>query len=117
MPRSSDHRFEDDAVAEAFELEQCAATVLGVVAGDEVVATEIVVAGGGWLGRAKRRRAGRQSGWRAVEPRHHQRQAATFTWTEGNIGGYIDQDVVLAYGKTYNGWTILPTRSIRSLRE
>ena len=24
-------------------------------------------------------------------------------------GAYIDQDVVLAYGKTYNGWTILPT--------
>ena len=48
-------------------------------------------------------------GWRALEPRHHQRQAATFTWTEGNIGGYIDQDVVLAYGKTYNGRTILPT--------
>ena len=44
----SDHRFEGDAVAEAFELEQCAgATVLGVVAGDEVVATEIVVAGVG----------------------------------------------------------------------
>ena len=33
-----------------------------------------------------------------------------FTWTEGNIGGaYIDQDVVLAHVKTYNGWTILPT--------
>ena len=32
-----------------------------------------------------------------------------FTWTEGNIGAYIDQDVVLAYGKTYNGRTILPT--------
>jgi hypothetical protein len=41
------HRFEGDAVAEAFELEQCAATVLGVVASDEVVATEIVVAGVG----------------------------------------------------------------------
>ena len=37
-----------DAVAEAFELEQCAAaTVLRVVADDEVVATEIVVAGVG----------------------------------------------------------------------
>ena len=48
MTRSSDHRFEGDAVAEAFELEQCAATtVLGVVADDEVVATEIVVAGVG----------------------------------------------------------------------
>jgi hypothetical protein len=48
VTRSSDHRFEGDAVAEAFELEQCAAaTVLGVVAGDEVVATEIVVAGVG----------------------------------------------------------------------
>ena len=48
MARSSDHGFEGDAVAEAFELEQCAtATVLGVVAGDEVVATEIVVAGVG----------------------------------------------------------------------
>ena len=48
MTRSSDHRFEGGAVAEAFELEQCgAATVLGVVAGDEVVATEIVVAGVG----------------------------------------------------------------------
>ena len=40
-----------------------------------------------------------------------------FTWTEGNIGAYIDQDVVVAYGKTYNGWTIRPTRPIRSLRE
>ena len=31
VTRSSDHRFEGDAVAEAFELEQCAAaTVLGV---------------------------------------------------------------------------------------
>ena len=49
MARSSDHGFEGDAVAEAVELEQCAAaTVLGVVAGDdEVVATEIVVAGVG----------------------------------------------------------------------
>jgi hypothetical protein len=35
VTRSSDHRFEGDAVAEAFELEQCAAaTVLGVVADD-----------------------------------------------------------------------------------
>ena len=49
MARSSDHGFEGDAVAEAVELEQCAAaTVFGVVAGDdEVVATEIVVAGVG----------------------------------------------------------------------
>ncbi len=45
-PGQVDHRFEDDAVAEAFELEQCAATVLGVVAGDEVVATKI----GSWCG-------------------------------------------------------------------
>ena len=48
MPRSSDHRFEDDAVAEACKPQQSApATVLGVVADDEVVATEIVVAGVG----------------------------------------------------------------------
>ena len=49
MARSSDHGFEGDAVAEAVELEQCAAaTVFGVVAGDdEVVATETVVAGVG----------------------------------------------------------------------
>src|SRR3954468_11747075 len=48
VTRSSHHRFAGGAVAEALELEQCAtATVLGVVAGDEVVATEIVVAGVG----------------------------------------------------------------------
>jgi hypothetical protein len=36
----------------------------------------------------------------------------SFKWNEGNIGGAdIDQDVVLAYGKTYrfNGWTIMPS--------
>ena len=47
MARSSRHGFECDAVAEAMELEQCAAaTVFGVVAG-ELVTTEIVVAGVG----------------------------------------------------------------------
>jgi hypothetical protein len=44
-----------------------------------------------------------------LEPRHHQRQAALSPGTKATSGAYIDQDVVLAYGKTYNGWTILPT--------
>ena len=34
-----------------------------------------------------------------------------FRWTEGNIGIGDDQDVVLAYGQTYqfNGWTVVST--------
>ena len=43
-----------------------------------------------------------------MEPRHHQRQAALSPRPKATSGAYIDQDVVLAYGKTYNGWTILP---------
>ena len=113
MPRSSDHRFEDDAVAEAFELEQCAATVLGVVAGDEVVATEIV-----WVVRTcQAATSGPPVGMAGSGTSPSPTPGGAFTWTEGNIGAYIDQDVVLAYGKTYNGWTIRPTRPIRSLRE
>jgi hypothetical protein len=50
------------------------------------------------------------SPWRALEPRHHQRQTALSPGPKATSGGtYIDQDVVLAYGKTYNGRTILPT--------
>ena len=79
MPRSSDHRFEDDAVAEAFELEQCAATVLGVVAGDEVVATKI----GSWCG------------WfaaPALEPAYSARDAAarlgrSYSWPDQRLRG------------------------------
>ena len=113
MARSRDHRFEDDAVAEAFELEQCAATVLGVVAGDEVVATEIV-----WVVRTCQAATSRPPvGMAGVGTSPSPTPGGAFTWTEGNIGAYIDQDVVLAYGKTYNGWTIRPTRPIRSLRE
>jgi hypothetical protein len=41
-----------------------------------------------------------------VEPRHHQRQAALSPGPKATSEGH---DVVLAYGKTYNGWTILPT--------
>jgi hypothetical protein len=34
-----------------------------------------------------------------------------FRWSEGNIGGADDQDVVLVYGQTYRfkGWTIVST--------
>jgi hypothetical protein len=49
-----------------------------------------------------------QSGWRALEPRHHQRQAALSPGTKATSGG-LHQHVVLAYGTTYNGSTILPT--------
>ena len=39
------------------------------------------------------------------------RNDGSFKWNEGNIGGaYIDQDLVLDYGRSYNihGWTVLP---------